>query len=176
MANLMELVKRLYLMVQHTMVGGLKVRLEAMEPKFCLMELSFKENGKNQSSSKVNANSQMARYTTETGSMANPKDMELKPGLMVADTKGNGSKASRLEKVSKHTKMELRGEANGKEVFSSSLETLMKVKTITFWMQPCRLTYQTSLLRQLQINQQTPKKLNQDNQTRSLKKKRWRKT
>ena len=47
MVNLMAWARKPFLMVQHMMEDGLRAKLEAMELKYCLMELCSKANGKN---------------------------------------------------------------------------------------------------------------------------------
>jgi hypothetical protein len=47
MVNLMAWARKPFLMVQHMMEDGLRAKLEAMELKYCLMELCSKVNGKN---------------------------------------------------------------------------------------------------------------------------------
>jgi hypothetical protein len=74
-------------------------RQRATVLRFYSMALFLKANGKTQSSLRENASSQIAKSTTESGTKASLRAMELKSGLMAAATKVNGSKESLLEKV-----------------------------------------------------------------------------
>ena len=98
--------------------SGLKAKLEATALRHCRTALCSRVNGKNPSSFPASVSSQTVKSMMGSGMRVSLKDLGLRFGLMVVDTKATGFRANLSVKVSKPIRMAAQSEVSGKAVSS----------------------------------------------------------